>query len=153
MHALRANLACFRELTRKFTGFRIQTRNAFYCPPAQNHLYCSPMPDIATETNEDVQRAAAWVATLRKEIGHVIVGQEHLIDRLLVGLLANGHVLLEGVPGLAKTLSVRTLATTIQARSNRILFIPDFLPAHITGTLIYNRPDDKYHATKGPVSA
>ena len=111
------------------------------------------MPDIATETNEDVQKAAAWVATLRKEIGHVIVGQEHLIDRLLVGLLANGHVLLEGVPGLAKTLSVRTLAAAIQARFNRIQFTPDLLPADITGTLIYNPSDGKYHATKGPVFA
>ena len=111
------------------------------------------MPDIATETNEDVQRAAAWVATLRKENGHVIVGQDHLIDRQLVGLLANGHVLLEGVPGLAKTLSVRTLAAAIQARFNRIQFTPDLLPADITGTLIYNPSDGKYHATKGPVFA
>ena len=111
------------------------------------------MPDIATETNEDVQKAAAWVATLRKEIGHVIVGQEHLIDRLLVGLLANGHVLLEGVPGLAKTLSVRTLAAAIQAQFHRIQFTPDLLPADITGTLIYNPSDGKYHATKGPVFA
>jgi MoxR-like ATPase len=111
------------------------------------------MPDKPTETNEDVQKAAAWVATLRKEISHVIVGQEHLIDRLLVGLLANGHVLLEGVPGLAKTLSVRTLAAAIQARFNRIQFTPDLLPADITGTLIYNPSDGKYHATKGPVFA
>src|SRR5258708_2765499 len=72
------------------------------------------------DTSEDVQRAAAWVATLRKEIGHVIVGQEHLVDRLLVGLLANGHVLLEGVPGLAKTLSVRTLAAARQCHCPRL---------------------------------
>src|SRR5271169_2285936 len=106
-----------------------------------------------TESNEDVQRAAAWVRTLRSEIGHVIVGQEHLVDRLLVGLLANGHVLLEGVPGLAKTLSVRTLATAVQAKFNRIQFTPDLLPADIIGTLIYNPQDSKYHATKGPVFA
>jgi MoxR-like ATPase len=105
------------------------------------------------ESKEEVQRAATWVATLRKEIGHVIVGQEHLVDRLLVGLLANGHVLLEGVPGLAKTLSVRTLAAAIHAQFHRIQFTPDLLPADIIGTLIYNPQDGKYHATKGPVFA
>jgi MoxR-like ATPase len=105
------------------------------------------------EPNEDVQRAAAWVRTLRSEIAHVIVGQEHLVDRLLVGLLANGHVLLEGVPGLAKTLSVRTLASAIQAQFHRIQFTPDLLPADIIGTQIYNPQDGKYHATKGPVFA
>ena len=111
------------------------------------------MPDTATELNEEVQRAAAWVSTLRKEIGQVIVGQEHLVDRLLVGLLANGHVLLEGVPGLAKTMSVRTLAAAIQAQFHRIQFTPDLLPADIIGTLIYNPQDGTYHATKGPVFA
>jgi MoxR-like ATPase len=111
------------------------------------------MPATLNESNEEVQRAAAWVGTLRKEIGRVIVGQEHLVDRLLVGLLANGHVLLEGVPGLAKTLSVRTLASAIQAQFNRIQFTPDLLPADIIGTLIYNPQDGKYHATKGPVFA
>src|SRR5271169_1794556 len=105
------------------------------------------------EPNEEVQRASAWVNKLRKEIAHVIVGQEYLVDRLLVGLLANGHVLLEGVPGLAKTLSVRTLATAVQAKFNRIQFTPDLLPADIIGTLIYNPQDGKYHATKGPVFA
>src|SRR6202050_543063 len=106
-----------------------------------------------TESNEDVQKAVAWIGTLRKEISHVIVGQEYLVDRLLVGLLANGHVLLEGVPGLAKTLSVRTLATAVQAKFNRIQFTPDLLPANIVGTLIYNPQDSKYHATRGPIFA
>ena len=105
------------------------------------------------ELNEEVRKAATWVGTLRKEIGQVIVGQEHLVDRLLVGLLANGHVLLEGVPGLAKTLSVRTLAAAIQASFHRIQFTPDLLPADIIGTLIYNPQDGKYHATRGPVFA
>ncbi len=90
---------------------------------------------------------------MREEIGRVIVGQEYLVERLLVGLLANGHVLLEGVPGLAKTLSVRTLATAIHAQFHRIQFTPDLLPADIIGTLIYNPQDGKYHATKGPVFA
>ena len=103
--------------------------------------------------NEQVQATAVWIQKLRAEIGKVIVGQEQLVDRLLVGLLANGHVLLEGVPGLAKTLSVRTLATAIHATFHRIQFTPDLLPADIVGTLIYNPQDGKYHATKGPVFA
>jgi MoxR-like ATPase len=111
------------------------------------------MGAIINEVNEDVQRASAWIKTLRTEIGQVIVGQEHLVDRLLVGLLANGHVLLEGVPGLAKTLSVRTLASAIHAQFHRIQFTPDLLPADIIGTLIYSPQDGKYHATKGPVFA
>ena len=111
------------------------------------------MSATSTETNEEVQRAAVWIGNLRKEIAQVIVGQEYLVDRLLVGLLANGHVLLEGVPGLAKTLSVRTLAAAIHAQFHRIQFTPDLLPADIIGTLIYNPQDGKYHATKGPVFA
>ena len=102
---------------------------------------------------EQVAETSAWIRKLREEIAHVIVGQEALVDRLLVGLLANGHVLLEGVPGLAKTLSVRTLATAVQARFNRIQFTPDLLPADIVGTLIYNPQDAKYHATRGPIFA
>jgi MoxR-like ATPase len=102
---------------------------------------------------EQVQTAAGWITKLRSEVGKVIVGQEQLVDRLLVGLLANGHVLLEGVPGLAKTLSVRTLAAAIHATFHRIQFTPDLLPADIVGTLIYSPQDGKYHATKGPVFA
>src|SRR5258706_10645483 len=102
---------------------------------------------------EQVAQTNAWISKLRAEIAHVIVGQEALVERLLVGLLANGHVLLEGVPGLAKTLSVRTLATAVQAKFNRIQFTPDLLPADIVGTLIYNPQDGKYHATKGPIFA
>ena len=101
----------------------------------------------------EVQAAAAWIKKLRNEIGRVIVGQEQLVDRLFVGLLANGHVLLEGVPGLAKTMSVRTLATAIHASFHRIQFTPDLLPADIVGTQIYNPQDGKYHATRGPVFA
>jgi MoxR-like ATPase len=102
---------------------------------------------------EQVTQTAAWIRTLREEIAHVIVGQEPLIERLLVGLLANGHVLLEGVPGLAKTLSVRTLAAAVHGNFHRIQFTPDLLPADIVGTLIYNPQDGKYHANRGPVFA
>src|ERR1700746_2146931 len=104
---------------------------------------------MSTALNEQVQAAAAWIGKLRKEIGQVIVGQEQLVDRLLVGLLANGHVLLEGVPGLAKTLSALTLASAITPSFHRIQFPPDLLPADIVGTLIYSPQDGKYHATKG----
>ncbi|MDE3067256.1 MAG: MoxR family ATPase [Verrucomicrobiota bacterium] len=99
------------------------------------------------------EEASCWIQTLGLEIGRVIVGQEHLVGRLLTGLLANGHVLLEGVPGLAKTLSVRTLAAAVEATFHRIQFTPDLLPADIIGTLIYNPQDGKYHATRGPVFA
>src|SRR6266481_832692 len=102
---------------------------------------------------DQVAQTSTWIKTLRAEIAHVIVGQEQLVERLLVGLLANGHVLLEGVPGLAKTLSVRTLAAAIHASFHRIQFTPDLLPADIVGTLIYSPQDGKYHATKGPVFA
>ncbi len=108
---------------------------------------------MSNAENEQVQQAAAWIKKLRTEVGRVIVGQQHLVDRLLVGLLANGHVLLEGVPGLAKTLSVRTLASAIQATFHRIQFTPDLLPADIIGTLIYNPQDGRYQATRGPVFA
>jgi MoxR-like ATPase len=100
-----------------------------------------------------VNEVSSWIPKLREEIGRVIVGQEALVERLLIGLLANGHVLLEGVPGLAKTLSVRTLAAAVQATFHRIQFTPDLLPADIIGTLIYNPQDGKYHATRGPVFA
>src|SRR5947208_15255802 len=101
--------------------------------------------------NEQVQAAAGWISKLRAEIGQVIVGQAQLVDRLLVGLLANGHVLLEGVPGLAKTLSVRTLAAAIHASFHRIQFTPDLLPAELVGTLIYSQQDGTYLATQDPV--
>ncbi|MBN2506899.1 MAG: MoxR family ATPase [Verrucomicrobia bacterium] len=111
------------------------------------------MSEPLEELNARVQQATGWIGALQAEIRNVIVGQQHLVDRLLVGLLANGHVLLEGVPGLAKTLSARVLAAAIQAKFHRIQFTPDLLPADIVGTLIYNPQDGKYHATRGPVFA
>jgi MoxR-like ATPase len=108
---------------------------------------------MSNTLEEQVQAAFGWIKALREEIGRVIVGQEALVDRLLVGLLANGHVLLEGVPGLAKTMSVRALAAAIDAKFHRIQFTPDLLPADIVGTLIYSPHDGKYHATRGPVFA
>ena len=103
--------------------------------------------------NDSVKASSGWVSLLRSEIGKVIIGQQYLIDRLLIGLLANGHVLLEGVPGLAKTLSVRTLANVIEADFARIQFTPDLLPADILGTLIYNPRDGEFLTKKGPIFA
>ena len=111
------------------------------------------MSNSLDELNSQVQQTAKWIQALRQEMARVIVGQQYLVDRLLVGLLANGHVLLEGVPGLAKTLAVRTLASAIHGTFHRIQFTPDLLPADIVGTLIYNPQDGKYHATRGPVFA
>ena len=100
-----------------------------------------------------VKEAGQWVYPLRSEIGRVIVGQTYLIDRLLIGLLANGHILLEGVPGLAKTLALRTLASAIQVKFQRVQFTPDMLPADIVGTLIYNPRDGTFNPKLGPVFA
>ncbi len=103
--------------------------------------------------NEQVKRESEFVRVLVGEIGKVIVGQKYLIERLLIGLLADGHVLLEGVPGLAKTLSVKTLSAAIQTRFQRIQFTPDLLPADVIGTLIYNPKDGEFRIKKGPVFA
>ena len=107
----------------------------------------------AEALGQGIADALEWVKRLRTEIAHTIIGQQPLVDRLLVALLANGHILLEGVPGLAKTLAARTLAAAIHADFSRIQFTPDLLPADIIGTLIYNPEDRKYSATPGPVFA
>src|SRR5262245_21905057 len=106
-----------------------------------------------TAINERVQQEAAALYRLREEIGQVIVGQRYLVDRLLIGLLANGHVLLEGVPGLAKTLSIKTLAQTVDATFHRLQFTPDLLPADLIGTLIYNPRDGNFTTKTGPIFA
>jgi MoxR-like ATPase len=106
-----------------------------------------------TAINERVKQEAACLYRLREEIGRVIVGQRYLVDRLVIGLLANGHVLLEGVPGLAKTLSVKTLAETIDASFHRLQFTPDLLPADLIGTLIYSPRDGAFTTKKGPIFA
>jgi MoxR-like ATPase len=98
--------------------------------------------------NEAVKSASAWVAPLRQEVGRVIIGQQRLIDRLLVGLITNGHILLEGVPGLAKTLAVKTLAAATQVKFQRLQFTPD-----IVGTMIYNPRDGSFSTKHGPIFA
>ncbi|MCU0411431.1 MAG: MoxR family ATPase [Bacteroidetes bacterium] len=100
-----------------------------------------------------IQRESAFVDTLTAEVGKVIVGQKQMVDRLLIGLLCNGHILLEGVPGLAKTLTIKTLASAISAKFQRIQFTPDLLPADLVGTMIYNQKDGKFQTRKGPIFA
>ncbi len=109
-------------------------------------------PDIK-RINELVVKESVFVEQILGEVRKVIVGQKGLLDRLLIGLLGNGHLLLEGVPGLAKTLSVKTLADVIDARFQRIQFTPDLLPADLIGTMIYNQKDGQFVARKGPVFA
>ncbi len=101
--------------------------------------------------NEKVQQESVFVQDLLLEIGNVIVGQQTLVERLLIGLLANGHILIEGVPGLAKTLSANTLAQTIQCDFQRIQFTPDLLPADLIGTLVYNPRTGEFTPKKGPI--
>ncbi|MFR9604865.1 MAG: MoxR family ATPase [Rikenellaceae bacterium] len=105
------------------------------------------------ELNELIERESVFVDTLRREIGKVIVGQSHLVDTLLIGLLSNGHILLEGVPGLAKTLAITTLAKAVDADFARIQFTPDLLPADILGTLIYSQKSEEFMVKKGPIFA
>lgn len=102
---------------------------------------------------EQIQQASSFVDRIFSEVGKAIVGQRYMVDRLLIGLLSNGHVLLEGVPGLAKTLAVKTLSQTIEAKFQRIQFTPDLLPADLVGTLIYNQKDGTFEPRKGPVFA
>ncbi len=110
-------------------------------------------PDDIKAIHDRIYEQSVFVDRLISEIGKVIVGQQYMIERLLIGLLTNGHILLEGVPGLAKTLAVRTLASTVSARFHRIQFTPDLLPADLTGTMIYEAGSGEFIAKKGPVFA
>jgi MoxR-like ATPase len=103
--------------------------------------------------NEKIHRESAFIDILQMEIGKVIIGQKTMVERLMIGLLANGHILLEGVPGLAKTLSVKTLAAAVKAKFQRIQFTPDLLPADLIGTMIYNQKEGSFQTKKGPVFA
>jgi MoxR-like ATPase len=106
-----------------------------------------------TAINDEVQRTSAFIRPLFSEIAKVVVGQAYLIERLVIGLLANGHVLLEGVPGLAKTLSVKTLAASLNVKFSRLQFTPDMLPADVIGTQIYNPQSGGFTTRKGPIFA
>ena len=101
--------------------------------------------------NEKIKKESEFVEKITGEVSKVIVGQKYMIERLLIGLLANGHVLLEGVPGLAKTMAVKTLSSTIQTKFQRLQFTPDLLPADLLGTLIYDQKNGEFTTKKGPI--
>ncbi|HEY4282243.1 MAG TPA: AAA family ATPase [Chthoniobacterales bacterium] len=103
------------------------------------------------EITQQVQELGRWIPAVREQVGHVVIGQKYLIDRLLLGLLANGHILLEGVPGLAKTLTVKTMAACIRTGFQRLQFTPDLLPADLIGTLIYNPRTGEFSTKLGPI--
>lgn len=105
------------------------------------------------ELNERIEKQSAFVTNLMTGMDQVIVGQKHLVESLLIGLLSDGHVLLEGVPGLAKTLAIKTLASLIDAKYSRIQFTPDLLPADVIGTMIYSQKEEKFIVKKGPIFA
>jgi len=108
------------------------------------------MTDIK-ELNDRIQRESAFIDLINLEMDKVIVGQKYMVDRLLIGLLSNGHILLEGVPGLAKTLAIKSLASCIHADFSRIQFTPDLLPADVIGTLIYNQKKEEFTVRRGPI--
>lgn len=136
------------------------TRKRLYSKPDAAQL-CIPLPSCLlsmssfdlSAVNERLRTQYAFVDDLRDEIGRVVVGQQYMVDRLLIGLLARGHVLLEGVPGLAKTLTVSALAQAIGTSFQRIQFTPDLLPADLLGTLIYNQKEADFSIKKGPIFA
>lgn len=103
--------------------------------------------------NERIERQSAFVTNLTTGMDQIIVGQKHLVESLLIGLLSDGHVLLEGVPGLAKTLAIKTLASLIDAKYSRIQFTPDLLPADVVGTMVYSQKDESFQVKKGPIFA
>ena len=105
------------------------------------------------ELNERIEQQSAFVTNLMTGMEQAIVGQKHLVESLLIGLLSDGHILLEGVPGLAKTMAIKTLSSLIDASFNRIQFTPDLLPADVVGTMIYNQKDETFVAKQGPVFA
>lgn len=103
--------------------------------------------------NEKINHAAGFITKINDELGKIIVGQQGMVERLLIGMLSNGHVLLEGVPGLAKTLAIKSLAQAVDAHYSRIQFTPDLLPADVIGTMIYNQPKNEFVVRKGPIFA
>lgn len=122
----------------------------------------NPTPSVANTStsnvdikalNEKIQKESAFVDLLTMEMSKVIIGQQHMTERLLIGLLSNGHILLEGVPGLAKTLAINTLAKTVDAKFSRVQFTPDLLPADVIGTMIYNQKQEAFTVKKGPIFA
>jgi MoxR-like ATPase len=131
-------------------NFAPRYQPALSTPPESRPARAPAAADMRV-SRETVVASAAWIRPLQDEIGRVIVGQRHLLDRLLVALLTNGHVLLEGVPGLAKTLALKTLASCVALNFKRLQFTPDMLPADIVGTMIYSPQDGAFRTKQGPI--
>tara|TARA_B110000483_G_scaffold238507_2_gene315264 strand:+ start:487 stop:1518 length:1032 start_codon:yes stop_codon:yes gene_type:complete len=113
-----------------------------------------PKPGVdIRQLNELIERESSFVDLIKMEMNKVIVGQKYMVDRLLIGLLSDGHILLEGVPGLAKTLAIKTLSDTVHAAFSRVQFTPDLLPADVVGTMIYSQKKDEFSVKKGPIFA
>src|SRR5881392_704857 len=127
--------------------------NAFAGSVVHRALSSRKMNTGISAINAEVQQASAFVQPLLNEINKVVVGQKYLVERLIIGLLANGHVLLEGVPGLAKTLSVKSLAASVNVKFARLQFTPDMLPADVVGTQIYNPQSGAFTTRRGPIFA
>src|SRR5271168_803352 len=119
-------------------------------PHGEQNLNASYQPDQRA-ARETVVAGSAWIRPLQQEMARVIVGQKHLLDSLIIALLTNGHILLEGVPGLAKTLALKTLASCVDVHFRRLQFTPDMLPADIVGTMIYNPQDGVFRTKQGPI--
>jgi MoxR-like ATPase len=134
-------------------GYGFKVVEATSKPPDSSLLHRSRMDADIRELTQIVERESEFVDRLEAEIGKIIVGQKPIVERLLIGLLSGGHILLEGVPGLAKTLAIKTLATAIQAKFQRIQFTPDLLPADLIGTLFFNQKDGNFYTKKGPIFA
>lgn len=128
-----------------------EQHSALITPPADNTT--NDVYSSVQKIHEQVLRTSGWLQPLRNEMSKVIIGQEHLVESLLIGMLTGGHILLEGLPGLAKTLAVKTLAKTIQTDFRRIQFTPDMLPADIIGTEIYNPQNTSFEIKRGPIFA
>jgi len=132
-------------------GAEKRVNDARYRPGSPSSSVPDEPNDAFRALRDTVLEHSAWAKPLRHEISRVIVGQKHLVDRLLIALLTNGHVLLEGVPGLAKTLSLKTLASTVALDFKRLQFTPDMLPADIVGTMIYSPQDGEFRTKHGPI--
>src|ERR1700722_10540378 len=132
-------------------GAEKRVNDARYRPGSPSSSVPEEPNDAFRALRDTVLEHSAWTKPLRHEISRVIVGQKHLVDRLLIALLTNGHVLLEGVPGLAKTLSLKTLASTVALDFKRLQFTPDMLPADIVGTMIYSPQDGEFRTKHGPI--
>jgi MoxR-like ATPase len=136
----------------KFDNLKYRSKPGLAASPDAASIASHAAANATSQAVRDaVQKHSAWVRPLRQEIAQVIVGQERLIERLLVGLLANGHILLEGVPGLAKTLCLKTLARSVALNFKRLQFTPDMLPADIVGTMIFNPQDGNFRTKHGPI--